>query len=118
MLFRHLLLDRELQRLLDDDAVEVVEVRLVLRRADERLKLVVAHLQRRMAVEQQGLALRATHDIQLIQQSLGEEQPVEGLAAHQIAIVTVVPDLLGLIPARHRLEQRQIPMLAGRDRLV
>ena len=53
-LLRDLLLDGELQRLFDDDAVEVVEVGLVLRRADQGLELLLVDLEGRVAVEEQG----------------------------------------------------------------
>ena len=59
-LLRDLFFDGHLQRLFDHDAVEVVQVRLILRRADEGLELLVLDLQRRVAVEEQASSSRSS----------------------------------------------------------
>src|SRR5919106_1495970 len=110
LLLRHFLLDGELESFFDENAVEVIEVRLVLRRADQGLKLLIADLERRVTMEDQRLSLLSGDgSAYLFKQPFGQEEPVECLTANQVPIVAVRKGLLRLVPARHRLEQGDVP---------
>ena len=117
-LFLQRALHRQLQRLLDPHAVEKVEMRPILGRADPLLELVLAQRLRRRLVRQQRLHLlgRQQPGRHRVAEPLAEQQPVERLALDQIDVLPPVDQLARDVPAPNRVEQRVEPGLAGAQR--
>ena len=83
--------------LLHDDAVEVVEVRAVLLRAQEALEARLGHAIRQHAGEEQLLRLLWGDAAwgRLAQEAFREEEPVEGFALDEVVELEAVHDLGG-----------------------
>ena len=89
---------------------------LVADRAGERLLAAVMAVGR-IALEEQPLHLGGGDRVaRRVEQALGEAQPVECLAADQVAIEDAVRLLLRRHPAPDHVQQRRVPGLAPLDR--
>ena len=114
-----LLFDGELQRLFDGHAVEVVEVGRVLGGADGGLELVGVELDRRLAAEEQRFALVLRHRaVQRFDEALRQQEPVERLAADQVAVAPLADGLLGQAATSRSLRGARGTSASRRRRLA
>jgi two-component system response regulator len=86
----------EVQRLLDDNAVEKVQVSAMLGVTDRPLELLSLQFAGRPAEEEQVLPLVGRDDaVDGLAQPLRQQEPVEGLAADEIAVAPIADLLFG-----------------------